>query len=68
MDGPVCADGRYHLPHQGSIKVYKDESQSAVCKKCRHPIRRFWVDDDDDRRGGWSTWTALRYVIEELTL
>lgn len=48
----------------GSVKEEWDD-RTGHCADCTQEVRSFYVDDEDDRRGGWSRWKAVQFVIEE---
>jgi hypothetical protein len=48
----------------GSVKEEYDD-RTGRCADCHQEVRSFYIDDEDDRRGGWSSWSAKPFIIEE---
>ena len=53
--------------HRAEPDSYRDHGWDRVglCAKCGQQIRSFYVDDEEDRRGGWTRWKAVPFVIQE---
>lgn len=39
--------------------------RTGRCADCTQTVHSWYMDDEDDRRGGWTRWKPGQFIIEE---